>query len=398
MAASATDRHHHLGQAGHQSIEGNIKPEMVALSIGFAIYRLHPYGGLEDNCVRLAEELQRRGHNVTIFHAGQVPALSLNLVRLPRAARPRTNHERMKIFAQDAARAFAGGTFDRTVAFQTMPGTDMVFLADPIRDSASIPWWKRLTSRHRVLSKLEADCFGQQSQTRIIGLSEEQMDLFVQRYKLDPTRFRIAPPTLNGKKQRPQSRTLESRAALRGRLGIGEHESVWLSLALSPRSKGLDRSIGALSVAEGSHLLIGGLDGAEHAARPYVRQVKRLGLEHRVHWLGYLTDTALFSAMAASDVLAHPARHDVTGAVILEAIINGLPVVATRSCGFSHYIAESGAGRILDEATDAQTLSATLQEVCIDGGALSKNGIAFGKSSDLFSGVGTVCDWIENGF
>ena len=97
-----------------------------------------------------------------------------------------------------------------------------------------------------------------------------------------------------------------------------------------------------------------------------------------------------------ADLLAHPARVDVTGAVILEAVINGLPVVATDCCGFAPHVVRSGAGKVIRTPFDAEGFAAALVAV---GGpentALSANGIEYGQSPELYSGLAVACDLIE---
>ena len=365
------------------------------LKIALAIYRLEPRGGLEDNCIRIATTLEGRGHLVTIFVAGEAPELTIPVVRLPRAASRIANHRKMTTFADDVPVA-TRGKFDRTVAFQTMPGTDILILVDNIKNGVGTPVWKRMTPRMRAYARLETECFAPGSPCRIIGLTQQQMQPYILRYGTEPSRIRIAPATLSPAKCQPGNRNSANRTALRKKMAINSQSTVWLWLGLAPKTKGLDRVIEALSLSPDAHVLIGGLSADDRNMVPMLRLAKRLGVERRLHCLGYLVGETLFEAMAASDVLAHPARTDVTGAVILEAIINGLPVVATDVCGFAHHILESDAGKVLAEPFDLRTFARLLDDTCGPGNAKhSLNGIAYGKRTDLFSGIEKVCDLIE---
>ena len=42
--------------------------------------------------------------------------------------------------------------------------------------------------------------------------------------------------------------------------------------------------------------------------------------------------------MSAADLLLHPSRYDTTGTVILEGVVNGLPVIATAACGYATHV------------------------------------------------------------
>ncbi len=121
------------------------------------IYRLTPKGGLEDNCLRVAAELVSRGHRVVLFTAepASVPGIETRLLTGPGTAK--TNHGRMLKLAKASRQEFEKAEFDRTIAFQMMPGPDYVFLADPIRQADGLDIWKRLTARHHVYKSIEAD-------------------------------------------------------------------------------------------------------------------------------------------------------------------------------------------------------------------------------------------------
>jgi UDP-glucose:(heptosyl)LPS alpha-1,3-glucosyltransferase len=88
----------------------------------------------------------------------------------------------------------------------------------------------------------------------------------------------------------------------------------------------------------------------------------------------------------------------VTGAVILEAIVNGLPVVATDICGFSVHIDRSKAGEVLHGSFSAPSYVAALKRIIGASEAMSEAGMAYGRDPWLASGIGQVCDWIESGF
>lgn len=371
--------------------------EPPRLSIALAIYRLRPRGGLEDNCLRLAAALKARGHKVTIFTAVDGEAPGLERIILPRAASKWSNHKRMKAFAEDARKAIAAGGFDRSMAFQMMPGFDLVFLADNMRGDPKASLWQRMSGRYRTFAALERRVFAPGSPTRVIGLSNAQMAPFEAVYRSAPGQIRIAPPTLSREKYQPEARTAESRSRLRAICAISPQAPVFLALALMPQVKGLDRTIEALARISDAHILVAGVTTTDKRARAAAALADRLGVANRVHWLGYLNGGPLFEAMAASDLLAHPARTEVTGAVILEAIINGLPVVATSLCGFASHIVSANAGLTIDEPFSQSRYEAALGTVAGASASLSGNGILYGQRENLFNGLDMICGWIETG-
>jgi UDP-glucose:(heptosyl)LPS alpha-1,3-glucosyltransferase len=301
----------------------------------------------------------------------------------------------MAAFATDLQRA-TRGRFDRVVGFQPMPGLDVLFLADHLRGRSDAPLFKRLSPRFRGYAKLESACFAGGSRTRIIGLARPQMQAFARRYPASRSRIAILPPTLTEERRKPYLRTAELKRETADRLGLVEGRPTWLWLGLQPHVKGLDRAIEALALAPEATLLVAGARADDRKLAPMIERAGRLGVAQRVRWLGYLAGDAVAAHFAAADVLAHPARIDVTGGVILEAIINGLPVVATDSCGFAPHIERSGAGKVVRTPFDVRGFAAALSEVCgVSNPRLSLSGIEYGQSADLYSGIAVACDLIE---
>jgi UDP-glucose:(heptosyl)LPS alpha-1,3-glucosyltransferase len=362
------------------------------MKIALGIYRLSPRGGLEDNCIRIATELEKRGHSVMAFVAGAYPALPFPVRSLALPRFTNSNHGRQASFA----RAFVGaakGTFDRTVAFQPIPGADVLFLADTLRDKADTPWMKRLTRRFGTYAALERGCFEDGSMTRIIGLAEPQMQEFIDRYPSSRERIAIIPPTPPYSRRKPELRSIMRERAQK-ELGLTSDDPVWLWLGLQPHTKGLDRVIKALTLHKNARLLIGGLDSNSRKVKPFIDRARRLGVIDRIQCLGYISDDRFFAAMAAADILVHPARVEVTGGVILEALVNGLPVVTTSVCGFAGHITRSGAGKVLDGSFDEDAFSQLIGEAYLDP-TLSSRGITYGADPQLYSGIDNACDLIE---
>jgi UDP-glucose:(heptosyl)LPS alpha-1,3-glucosyltransferase len=64
--------------------------------------------------------------------------------------------------------------------------------------------------------------------------------------------------------------------------------------------------------------------------------------------------------MQGADLLIHPARRELAGHVLLEAMASGLPILATDICGYSKHIEEAGAGILLSAPFIQQDLNARL--------------------------------------
>lgn len=364
------------------------------MKIAIGILKLQPRGGLEDHALRIAAELSRRGHEVVLHTTGKLPD-GISAISLDRGARPLTNHGRVSAFAADFARATASG-YDCVVGFHPMPGLDVLFLADHLRNRPDAPLVKRLLPRFRAHARLEASCFDEGATTRIMGLAHPQMRAFADRYPASRSRIVVLPPTITDARRKPHLRTTELRRETAVRLGIAGSRQTWLWLGLQPHIKGLDRVVEALAAVPEATLLVGGITPGDRKLAAITSRAAQLAIAERIRWLGFMSDSDVPAAFAVADVLAHPARVDVTGGVILEALTNGLPVVATDCCGFSTHVAASGAGKVISAAFDPSAFVAALRAVCgPDNAEMSRRGVAYGESPDLFSGLAKACDLIE---
>ena len=356
------------------------------MKIAIGIFRLLPRGGLEDHALRIADELARRGHEITLHTTGRLPDVDLATVALDRRRKPLTNHGRMTAFAADFKRA-TQRRFDRIVGFQPMPGIDVLFLADHLRNRPDASLLKRLSPRFRAYARLKP-AVSRRIENPGDGADAPQMQAFIQRY---PSRARVAilPPTIA--KKRAANIAFSNCASNGGQLRMTQRPT-WLWLGLQPHVKGLDRVVEALAQVPPPPWSA----ASRKATASFGNSAGRRSSAFQPDPLARLSPERSAGAFAAADVLAHPARVDVTGAVILEALINGLPVVATDCCGFAPHVERSGAGALLGSPFDAKDLVAALAKVCgPENATFSANGIAYGESPELYSGLSVACDLIE---
>ena len=118
-----------------------------------------------------------------------------------------------------------------------------------------------------------------------------------------------------------------------------------------------------------------------------LRLAGKFGVGDRVRLLGVREDIP--QLMAAADLLVHPARSETTGTVILEALVNGLPVVASAVCGYAEHVTRAGAGAVLPEPFSQSAFIAKLREAQ-DAGLReqwSANAARYGETQDLYRGL-----------
>lgn len=113
--------------------------------------------------------------------------------------------------------------------------------------------------------------------------------------------------------------------------------------------KNPDGCLRALAATSHTHLaFVGATEGS-----PLPGLTKELGLEDRVHLLGFRRDIP--ELMRAADFFLLPSRWDSCPLVLLEAMASGLPCIVSPNVG-THDLVERGAGFVIDAPDDLQGL------------------------------------------
>ncbi|MGV1986422.1 glycosyltransferase family 4 protein [Agrobacterium sp. 22-221-1] len=161
----------------------------------------------------------------------------------------------------------------------------------------------------------------------------------------DPTKARFYEPGKAGR--------------LRAELGLGPQPLVGLFGRLS-EWKGQHVFLDAIAAMEGVQAVIvgGALFGQEAYETRIREQASRLGLDGRVRFLGFRPDVP--ELMAAMDVVAHTSIvAEPFGRVVVEAMMCGRPVVATRGGGVTEIIRDGETGLLVPPG-DASALAAAI--------------------------------------
>jgi UDP-glucose:(heptosyl)LPS alpha-1,3-glucosyltransferase len=359
-----------------------------------AIVSLFPGGGLQRDCVEIARRLRAAGHRVTIFTSrttGSEFAADLSPQVLPVSAG--TNHEWLEKFSAEFQKA-AAGKFDLLVGFDKLSSLDVLYCADrSMLSRISKNPLLHLLPRHKQLLSLERDCFAGE-RTKVLLLGENQFNEYFRGWAPGPGRFVLLPPTVTLARRKPEYRFASTRATWRQQLGLSENDRAWLSVGVHAHTKGFDRTIRALRRSPGARLFFVGVSKDDRRLAKFVRLAARLGVSDRIQYLGHREDVP--ELMAAADVLVHAARYDTTGTAILEAVVNGLPVITTAACGYARHVTAAGAGIVIQEPFDYPSFLAAL-ELARDPAhraSWSHGGREYGKKNDLYSGLGRAAELI----
>ncbi len=126
------------------------------------------------------------------------------------------------------------------------------------------------------------------------------------------------------------------------------------------RRKGVDvllRALAGLAAASWRLDVIG--EGPERQSLQSLSDA--LGLGSRVRWHGLVGNAPARKMILRSDLLVLPSHHDGWGAVVNEALLSGVPVIATESCGSAVSVAASGLGAVVRPG-DSESLRDALDD------------------------------------
>lgn len=357
------------------------------MKLAFCLFKYFPYGGLQRDFLRIARECHVRGHEIHVYtmqwDAPLPPDLNVHLIK----AKGWQNHTRSQSFVHQVKLALDKEKFDRVIGFNKMPFLDVYYAADvcyQARAREKHGWFYRLLPRYRHLVKFERAVFQEGNNTNLLLIAANQQAEFEKFYQTEANRFFILPPGISRDRQAP-SNACDIRAKLRAEFNI-THGHFILMVGSGFKTKGLDRAILALAalpekeLAKACLFVIG-----QDNANAFISLADRLGIKEKVIFLGGRPDVAKF--LLAADLLIHPAYHENTGTVLLEALVAGLPVLTTDVCGYAHYIKQANAGKVLSSPYEQNKLNAVLLDMLTSPlkSTWKANAISFSHSADIYS-------------
>lgn len=368
------------------------------MQIALVIYHCSPYSGRARHLQRFAQELQARGHHCRIYaQRWQGPRPAETEVRLI-AAHAIRSHRREHRFQQQVLADLARDPVDGVVGFEKMPGLDVYFAADTcyldtvLKERSA---FYRRSARFNHYLKCERTVVAPPSRTRLLLGSPATQRIFVQHYGTEASRMHLLPPGVS-RDRCASDDAPNQRRRLRAALDLDAREITLLFVASSFRDKGLDRVLRAQAAmreqqpnAETRLLVVG-----EDKPGRYRRLARRLGLGGAVDFLGPRDDMP--ELLQAADLLVHPAVSDAAGGILLEALVAGLPVVATSVCGYAEHIASANAGIVLRDPFSQRALNEALLR-CVDGvfrAQCGERGLYYAQRTDLFSMHARGADFI----
>jgi UDP-glucose:(heptosyl)LPS alpha-1,3-glucosyltransferase len=327
------------------------------MKLAFALFKYFPYGGLQRDCVKIAQECVARGHQVDMFAleaSSEVPEpLTLTCLEV----KAKINYKRYEEFAKLLQQHVHNEGYDAVVGFNRMVGLDFYYAADPcfaakVEDR---PRFYAFFPRTKSFLRAEEEVFSRHSSTHALLISPTEMNNFTRIYHTPSERMHLLPPGIQRDRIAPPDYD-KRRRHKRNELGVAEGQSMLLMVGSGFKTKGADRSLHAIAVLpehirRNTHLFVVGQDNP----RTFLKLARKLGIAKQVRFLGGRDDVP--DLLFAADILLHPAYRENTGTVLLESVVAQLPVICTDTCGYSFHIRNSGMGVVHTSPFDIKRFS-----------------------------------------
>lgn len=354
------------------------KPQIV-----FSLFRYFDYGGLQRDFLKIALACQAAGYEIYVYCLawfGDIPeGFRVEIVEVPGVI----NHVRYQQFGEFVSQAARWRRPVAHVGFNKIPGLDIYYAADSCfehKAQAMRTGLYRRTKRYKQMAGFERVVFDKDADTKVLLITDTQQEQFQKYYETPDERFHLLPPGVSRDRARDahwQSR----REKIRTELSIAEDEFLLLLVGSGFITKGLDRALAALaSLPSGLSTRCKFLVIGQDSPQAFLRQARRLGVDEALIVQKGRNDIP--DVLQAADLMIHPAYMESGGLVLIEAIIAGLPVIATEVCGFAHYIEDAEAGLVVPEPFVQSAMNDMVADALSDLAlrqCWSANGVAYGQ-------------------
>ncbi len=316
-------------------------------------------GGLELYCLNAAQKLRERGHQVWLWLAEGSRMLNHPLARelspmifsAPGYFSPRFSRKAKGFVGENGIQLIHLHRSRDLSAFAPLKGVARV-LTLQIESSLS----KRDLFHRYVYTRLDM----------LITLTERMRGLAIRALPVNPERLRTLPYGIDADFLLAHR---GDREATRQRFNIPADALLIGLVGRLEESKGQELLLRAFSRIHQrypeAHLLFAGEPPPEKSGFDVylIKLARELGLEDRVHFVGFQVDTA--PVFAALDVFVLASREEAFGLVLLEAMAQGLPIIATRAGGVPEILQDDSSGLLVppgDEPALAKALTRVMED------------------------------------
>jgi len=370
------------------------------MEIAVCIFKYFPFGGLERDCLQMAQECQKRGHKIRVYTfswQGDIPdGFEVRIV----TRKGLSSHSNAKSFSEWVKKDLKAEPVAAVFGVNRIEGLDVYFAGDNCimeKGYAERGFLYRLTPRFKVFTELEKAVFDKSLDTQILYLAERQKKEYQKHYLTQDERFHLMPAGISVDRKRPAN--AESiRMETRKTFGFSDSDKALIEVGSGYFRKGVDRVI--ISVAslpedirnKTFYLVVGKEAKTDH----FVKLAKELKVEKQIIFLGGRKDVP--QLLIASDLMVHPAVDEATGTILMESLAAGLPVMCSATCGYACYIQKAKAGVVIPEPFKQEIFNEELKKILTgtELPQLAKNALTYAETSDeLYSRPQRAADVIE---
>ncbi|MFP3028898.1 MAG: glycosyltransferase family 4 protein [Arsenophonus sp.] len=356
------------------------------MKIAFCLNKYFPFGGLQRDFIQILSACQKYGHRISVYTMawdGKIPT-NINVIIIP--VKSYTNHGRNEEFYHHVKTYLTQHLPDVIVGFNKMPGLDIYYAADICYAEKEKGFFYKLTKRYKHYIAYEKSVFDTNSHTKLLMLTQHQINNFKKHYKTPDSRFYLLPPGIDHARKYDRQ-IIDAKPIYRKKNAIDKDQFLLLQIGSDFKRKGVDRTLKSIASLPDklkikTMLMVVGQD----SSTSYQRLAKKLGIDKQVLFFYGRNDIA--ELMAAADILIHPAYQEAAGIVLIEAIAAGLPVITTENCGYAAYIKHANCGIIINEPYKQKNLNNALRTSLTNKSLLNqwfKSACSFADAQDLYS-------------
>ena len=324
------------------------------LSIVFVRRGYSPIGGAEAYLKRLAHGVTEAGHDAQLIATSDWPDAEWSFGSITRLSAKSPIG-----FADELQKIRASLRCDVLFSLERVWSCDVYRAGDGVhrawldrRRRFELPlkrFVRSLSPKHRDLLQLEQSLLSNGNTRRVIAASEMVRDEIVSVYRYPPDKIDII---RNGVPLNKFRSSPELREKSREDLKLKPDQTALLFAGSGWARKGLLFAIEAMALCRDSKMRL--LVAGRGNAKLYKTKRLRFWREEPVQFLGEVED--MLRVYAAADIFILPTIYDPFSNACLEALACGLPVITTRSNGFSEIIENGVHGSIVDHAGDLPAL------------------------------------------
>lgn len=345
---------------------------MELILITRSIYPLHGYGGMERHCYDWALAMTQLGCRVHVITTPPIESSSLS--RFPQTVRfyfipgisARTVLQRLiryplwikrvNLFLQrflKTAQPQAIYAQGLAVAACDQHAVPIFYNPHGMEEFKTSGLKYILYTRFRTLSKR-----GARIATKVIATDASLIQEIVRFLKVPKEQIILIP---NAVQTEIETSDTEVRKMAQ-KFNVDHSEPVFVAAGRLESNKGFDVLIQALAHASGlspSWKLI--LAGTGSKLISLQKLVRHYHLNDRIHFAGYLSESELTAVLEISDLFVNPTRYEGSSIITLEAMRQGLPVIATQTGGLPDKV-QTGFNGWLVPPNDPKALAAALEQ------------------------------------